>query len=145
MARHEDIVVFYEKAPTYYPQMTLKVKPEKGRAMEHSRTEICGGRTTGQQGSVIRTHSYPTTLISIPSEPNKGKIHPTQKPVALMEYLIKTYTSSNEVVLDCCMGSGSTGVAALRTGRGFIGIEQDLSYYEAARQRINAEAALLLS
>jgi site-specific DNA-methyltransferase (adenine-specific) len=136
MAKHEDIAVFYRKPPIYVPQMTLKLKPEKGRAMEHSRTQICGGRITGRQESVIRTHSYPTTIISIPSDPNKGKLHPTQKPVALMEYLIRTYTREGDTVLDCCMGSGSTGVAAIRTGRKFIGIEKDEAYYDAASQRI---------
>lgn len=136
MAKHEDIAVFYRKPPTYSPQMTQKAKPEKGKAMEHSRTQICGGRTTGSQESIVRTHSYPTTIISIPSEPNKGKLHPTQKPVALMEYLIRTYTKEGDVILDCCMGSGSTGVAAMRTGRRFVGIEKDEAYYDAAKQRI---------
>lgn len=136
MAKHEDVAVFYRVPPTYVPQMTPKAKPEKGKSMEHSRTQICGGHTTGKQESVIRTHSYPTTIISIPSDPNKGKLHPTQKPVALMEYLIRTYTKEGDIVLDCCMGSGSTGVAALRTGRRFVGIEKDETYYDAARQRI---------
>jgi len=136
MAKHEDIAVFYRKPPIYVPQMTLKSKPEKGKAMESSRSQILGGCTTGRQESVIRTHSYPTTIISIPSDPNKGKLHPTQKPVALMEYLISTYTEEGDMVLDCCMGSGSTGVAAIRTGRKFIGIEKDETYYDAARQRI---------
>ena len=140
MARHEDIVVFYQKPPLYNPQMTLKARPEKGNAMEHSRTSICGGKTTGKQETVVRTHSYPTTIIPIPSEPNKGKYHPTQKPVALMEYLIHTYTQEGEVVLDCCMGSGSTGVAALRTNRKFIGIEKDLGYYQIAKERMDREA-----
>lgn len=142
MARHEDIVVFYQKAPLYAPQMTLKPKPEKGKAMEHSRTSICGGKTTGEQKTIIRTHSYPTTIISIPSEPNKGKSHPTQKPVALMEYLIRTYSNEGDTVLDFCMGSGSTGVAAIRTKRKFIGIEKDLAYMTIARRRIEEAEGL---
>lgn len=145
MARHEDIAVFYQKAPSYIPLMTLKSKPEKGKAMEYSRTSICGGKTTGEQKTVIRTHSYPTTIISIPSEPNKGKSHPTQKPVALMEYLIHTYTNQGEFVLDCCMGSGSTGVAALRAERRFVGIEKDPEYFAIAQHRIKDESQGLKS
>ena len=83
------------------------------------------------------THRNPDTIIIGKWEANAGKIHPTQKPVALMEYLIKTYTNPQETVLDFTMGSGSTGVAAVNTGRRFIGIEMDDKYFEIAEQRIN--------
>lgn len=137
MARHEDVAVFYRSAPDYQPQMMLKAKPEKGRAMEHSRTTICGGTTTGDKNAtVVRTHSYPQTILAICSEPNNGKRHPTQKPVALMEYLIRTYTREGETVLDNCMGSGTTGVACANTGRRFIGIERDEKYFQIAADRI---------
>jgi DNA modification methylase len=80
---------------------------------------------------------YPKSIIQISNAGQKGKQHPTQKPIELMEYLIKTYTNENETVLDFTMGSGSTGVAAKNTNRNFIGIEQDDNYFEIAKQRIN--------
>jgi len=70
-------------------------------------------------------------------------LHPTQKPVALMEYMVRTYSNSGDLVLDNCMGSGTTGVACLRTGRKFIGIEKDLSYFRVAKKRIHAERGVL--
>ena len=78
---------------------------------------------------------YPRSVLKIPN-PNKGSVHPTQKPVALMEYLIRTYTNPNELVLDNTMGSGTTGVACMNTGRRFIGIERDEKYFEIAKTRI---------
>jgi site-specific DNA-methyltransferase (adenine-specific) len=136
MCNHEDICVFYSVTPIYNPQMVEKYKPEKGKAMEHSRTSLMGGTTTGKQSIVIRTHSYPKTIQKFSSEPNKGKHHPTQKPVALMEYLIRTYTNEGMTVLDNCMGSGTTGVACMNTGRNFIGIEKEPEYFEICKQRI---------
>ena len=79
--------------------------------------------------------NYPRMVLEFPKE--KG-IHPTQKPVALLEYLIRTYTNPGETVLDCCMGSGSTGVAAVNTDRDFIGMELDEHYFQIARERIRA-------
>ena len=77
---------------------------------------------------------YPLSILRFPRDGNR--IHPTQKPVLLLEYLIKTYTNPGEVVLDNCMGSGSTGVACINTGRDFIGMEKEARYFEMARQRI---------
>ena len=136
MAQHEDVCVFYASAPTYNPQMVKKDRPERGKAMEHSRTSICGGKTTGVQESIVRTHSYPKTILQFPSESNSQKTHPTQKPVALMEYLIHTYTNQSETVLDNTMGSGTTGVACVNTNRNFIGIERDEGYFNIAKKRI---------
>ena len=134
MAQHEDVCVFYKKAPSYNPQMVLKKKPERGKAMEASRTSIVGGKTTGSQGVVIRTHSYPKTIQTFGMDKKVG--HPTQKPIALMEYLIKTYTNVGNTVLDFTMGSGTTGVAAKNLKRKFIGIELDKEYFEIAKKRI---------
>lgn len=142
MARHEDVAVFYGAAPTYAPQMVAKEKPQKGKAMEHSSTSVCGGKTTGEQASVVRTHSYPHTILSFPMVGKKFG-HPTQKPVALMEYLIRTYTNAGDTVLDNTMGSGTTGVACANTGRRFIGIERDEGYFAIARQRIEAALSAL--
>lgn len=136
MARHEDICVFYRKAPNYFPIMTPKEKPTKGK--EGKRTSIMGGKSSGY--SATYTHSYPQTIISIPSEGNAGKVHPTQKPVELMEYLIKTYTNEGEWVLDFAMGSGTTGVACANTNRNFIGIEKDETYFTNAVARVLAAA-----
>jgi len=134
MAQHEDVSVFYTKAPTYNPQMTLKKKPEKGKAMESSRTDVCGGKTTGEQKIIIRTHSYPKTIQTFGMDKRVG--HPTQKPVALIEYLIKTYTNEGETVLDFTMGSGTTGVACKHLNRNFIGIELEEKYFNIAKERI---------
>lgn len=127
----EDVVVFYRQQCTYNPQMRTG-KPQL--------------KSTGEQTSNygkftymphISKDYYPTTLIEFPLQRFKGG-HPTQKPVPLLEYLIKTYTNEGETVLDNCMGSGSTGVAAVNTGRKFIGIELDPGYFETAKQRIEA-------
>jgi site-specific DNA-methyltransferase (adenine-specific) len=82
------------------------------------------------------THRYPKNILNFSNANQKGKVHPTQKPTDLLEYLIKTYTNENELVLDFTMGSGSTGVACMNTGRKFIGIELDNNYFNIAKQRI---------
>ena len=134
MRRHEDIVVFSNgggKTP-YYPILEKREKPIKGGGMTK-------GETTNNQGLVALKKTYDTkqpTSILVFDKVRRGSVHPTQKPVALMEYLINTYTKPGAVVLDCCMGSGTTGVAAINTGRDFIGIERDPNYYEIAQQRI---------
>jgi len=139
MARHEDIAVFYKKAPVYNPQMTKRDKPVKGK--EGRRTEIMGGASSGYEA--VYEYKYPQTIISIPSESNLKKEHPTQKPVALMDYIIRTYSNEGDTVLDFCMGSGSTGVAAVKAHRRFIGIEKDPAYMAIAQRRIEeAEASL---
>ena len=79
---------------------------------------------------------YPKSILTISNADNTKRLHPTQKPVALLEWLVKTYTNSGDAVLDNTMGSGSTGVACVNTGRNFIGIELDKGYFEIAKQRI---------
>lgn len=134
----EDICVFYKKQPTYNPQFTIGEKCHRrggaGNSITKQGRNGCYGefKTT----EVILTNlKYPLSLIDIPKE-HPQKHHPTQKPVALLEYLIKTYTNENEVVVDNCMGSGSTGVACVNTGRKFIGIELDENYFNIAKDRI---------
>lgn len=80
---------------------------------------------------------YPRSVIKFNTDKGKGSLHPTQKPVALLEYLIKTYSNEDDIILDNCMGSGSTGVACVNTGREFIGIELDENYYNIAKNRIS--------
>jgi len=135
MAQHEDICVFYRSAPTYNPQMTKKDRPQLGWSVEASRTEIMGGSTTKDKYRVVRTHSYPKTIITFGMDGDN--FHPTQKPVALGEYLIRTYTNPRDTVLDFCMGSGSFGVSAISAGRNFVGIELDEEYFEIAKTRID--------
>lgn len=132
MKEHENVLVFYEKQPTYNPQGLVK-KPVP--------TIRKGGNNGANYGksdkdALQEFENYPRSVLDIPSE---GKtVHPTQKPVALMEYMIKTYTNPGDVVMDNTMGSGTTGVACMNTGRGFIGIELDEGYFKIAKSRIEA-------
>ena len=126
----EDVAVFYKKPPTYNPQMVKRDKPVSGT---DKGTQETYGKTKGGYKKTY-THKYPDGHLVFAKE--NGGIHPTQKPVALLEYLIKTYTQEGEVVLDSCMGSGSTGVACVNTGRSFIGMELDENYFNIAKKRI---------
>jgi len=144
MNKHEIVSIFSStgKLPIYTPQLTLRDKPVtvKNYAKKGSDSSY---RITNDGKSNLKSYTYthknPDTIIVGKWMANKGKQHPTQKPVALMEYLIKTYTNENETVLDFTMGSGSTGVAAVNTKRNFIGIEQDPNYFKIATDRISKE------
>ena len=131
----ENISVFYKKQPTYNPQMREGLPYiDKGRKEKKSSQQNFGVKN--QDLIINNGERYPESIIAFKNGNNKN-LHPTQKPVALLEYLIKTYTNENETVLDNTMGSGSTGVACKNTGRHFIGIEQDKKYFEIAKARIN--------
>ena len=136
----EDIVVF-GKGKTYNPIMEVRGKPRNKGGKGKSRRSDNYGRF-GDSVS-FNNEYYPTNLLRISNAARKGRQHPTQKPVALMEYLIRTYTNEGDTVLDNCMGSGTTGVACMNTGRRFIGIEMDAGYFQIAQSRIMeaAEAA----
>lgn len=130
----EDVVVFYKKQPTYNPQ---------GLILLENPRRVGGGKKKG--GSVYKdldkphvSHytNYPNNLLEVPVE--RG-LHPTQKPVALFEYLVRTYTNPNEIVLDNCMGSGTTAVACIRSGRRYIGFELDERYWNVCQERIAKE------
>ena len=141
MKQHEDIAVFYAKAPTYNPQMVKRPpdKIERRKTTEYKRTEICQKGGTPPT-NVVYDKWYPKTIITISNAASSVKsVHPTQKPVALMEYLIKTYTNEGETVLDFAMGSGTTGVACRNLNRKFIGIELNSEYVEIAKKRLNGE------
>ena len=131
----EDVLVFYSKQPTYIPQGTTACNKMSDKGVHSNKNSECYGTIKGGRGTYNQTTTgYPRQVLQIASE---GKtVHPTQKPVALMEYLIKTYTNEGETVLDFTMGSGTTGVAALRNGRKFIGIELDKDYFNIAAERI---------
>lgn len=138
----EDIVVFYRKLPTFHPQMRTdgKFTGEKKQHTHTDRSTGIFGQTGEREGYVHRSNGgmfYPKSVLEYSNVHHGGEcLHPVQKPVELLEYLIRTYTEPGELVLDMCMGSGSTGVAAVNTGRSFIGIEIDQGYYDAAKKRI---------
>jgi site-specific DNA-methyltransferase (adenine-specific) len=134
MKSHENVLVFYKMQPTYNPQMRIGEKPYvvvRG-SKKSDNYGADKGATTNNDGK-----RYPLSVIMFPRD--REKMHPTQKPVALMEYLIKTYSNKGDTVLDFTMGSGTTGVACMRQERDFIGIEKDPLYYAMAKTRIEAE------
>lgn len=139
MNKHENISVFGMGKINYYPIMIKRDKPVKVKNYsKKGKDSAYKINTDGQElKSYTYTHRNPDTIIDGLWEANSGKLHPTQKPVALLEYLIKTYTLEGETVLDNTMGSGSTGVACKNTGRGFIGIEKDETIFKIAEKRIN--------
>ena len=132
----EDVLVFGGARVSYFPQMTV------GTAYRINR--FSGGRIaaddranrSGFETSEPIDHRYPTNVINIANKNVEAGLHPTQKPVALFEYLIRTYTNEGETVLDNCAGSGTTGVACIKTGREFILIEKDPKYVAMAERRI---------
>ena len=130
---HENILVFYRSKPTYNPQMWYST-PYSGFSSDTSKI----GEVYGNQQSKHRDNPegsrYPKTVLKFKQE--KG-LHPTQKPVGLMEYLIKTYTNEEDTVLDNTMGSGTTGVACVNCNRSFVGIEMDKKYYQISKERFN--------
>lgn len=145
MKAHENILVFYKNLPTYNPQMTDGHEPVhtytkyldtqyKSEIYQKASCEVSGGGNTTR---------YPRSVITFPSDKQTSHLHPTQKPLDLCEYLIKTYTNEGEIILDNCMGSGTTCVAALNTGRHYIGFEQEENYFNIAKERINKAKEIL--
>jgi site-specific DNA-methyltransferase (adenine-specific) len=130
----ENIVVFSEGRTNYYPQMTPREKPVRRGKNKGTKSATTNNAFTEDKEY---TEYYPKNIIEISNASQINKLHPTQKPVALMEYLIKTYTNEEETVLDFTMGSGTTGVAAKKLNRNFIGIELDPEYFAIAEKRIN--------
>ena len=133
MKAHENVLVFYREQCTYNPQKTAGV-PYVG-AGGASKKDNYGDFAAVREGSADGSR-YPRSVLKFPHE--SKPLHPTAKPVPLMEYFIRTYTNPGETVLDNCMGSGTTGVACLNLGRGFIGIENDPMYFQIAKQRLES-------
>lgn len=136
----ETISIFYDKQPTYNPQM---IKHE-GKPVTNKVKDGCLGKLTDNQAKRVKEYvdtgwRYPTQVWRYQRDCLKSNLHPTQKPVALLENLIRTFTNENDRVLDNCMGSGSTGVAAINTNRNFIGIELDENYFKISKERISQE------
>lgn len=139
MRKVEDICVFYRKMPTYNPQGIKALSGPVKQKKPPSRESVYQ-MTTLQKEYVQRFTNYPKNVLQFNTE--RG-LHPTQKPVPLLEYLVKTYTNPGDTILDNCMGSGSTGVAVKRVGgRNFIGIEQNPEYFSIARERIENEVII---
>jgi site-specific DNA-methyltransferase (adenine-specific) len=134
--QHENILIFGKGRINYYPVMVEKEKPYKVNTIITATTVY---KTKDYLINKIYTHSYPKSILSFSNSNRHKKFHPTQKPVLLLEYLIKTYTLENETVLDNCMGSGSTGIACIHLNRNFIGMELDGSYFNTAKNRIENE------
>ena len=133
MRRSELISVFCDGKTVYNPQMTLRDKPIKGGGMSKGET------TNNQNLKALKktyTHKNPTNIITF-DKIRRGSLHPTQKPVALFEYLIKTYTNEGDLVLDNCAGSGTTGIAARNLNRNYILIEKEQKYFDIIKQRLN--------
>jgi site-specific DNA-methyltransferase (adenine-specific) len=144
LSKHEEILVFNRNnLPKYNPQMEncepFKSRTGKARARGTQKSEHYG--IGAVQELETRNQRYPSTVLNFSSGARWQSVHPTQKPVALLEYLIRTYTNEGDIVLDNTMGSGSTGVACANTGRKFIGIEKDPTYFAIAERRI-AEAQI---
>jgi DNA modification methylase len=131
MKDKEDVLVFYASLCTYNPQFTSG-KPYRAKS---GKSSFSGYGKDKRIGNSNHGKRYPKQVIDFPVV-ERGTVHPTQKPVALMEYLIRTYTNPNETVLDFTMGSGTTGVAAKNLSRSFIGIERDETYFNIAKERI---------
>lgn len=130
---HENIAVFYKRLPTYNPQFTSGKPYINASSKEFG--DVLGEQRITKSATVNDGKRYPRSVIKYSRD--TGRHHPTQKPVALLEYLIKTYTNENDIVLDSTMGSGSTIVAAINTNRQYIGFELDEKIFNTAKNRIN--------
>lgn len=135
LRRHEQILCFYKKLPTYNPEMVTR-----GKVRKKGITTETGKHTSNYgkfKNSVVENNEYyPTSIIEVSNANRKDKLHPTEKPVALFEYLIKTYTNEGELVLDNCAGSGTTAIACLKTNRQFIVMEKEQKYYDIILKRV---------
>lgn len=137
LRKHEDICVFYKKLPVYHPQKT-QGHVRKISTAHHARNSKMG-TGYGEHHAVTydSTERYPGSVLKFPTDKQRSALHATQKPVALCEWIIRTYSDPGDTVLDNCMGSGTTCVAAKNTGRHYIGFEKNPDIFEVAKQRIN--------
>lgn len=135
MKAHESVLVFSCKAPAYYPQMTAGHKPVNAFYTRSNGSNYGEGDQAAGGGSTLR---YPRSVqeFAVVNNDDPEKVHPTQKPLPLMEYLVRTYSQPGDTVLDFAMGSGTTGVACMTTARKFIGMEKDADYFQIASDRI---------
>ena len=132
---YENICVFYKRLPVYNPQGIIYGNFQNDRKSKYIKGEDIYGKE--KEFGISHMSNFPKQIIEFSNPSGKGQLHPTQKPVELLEYLIKTYTNENDIVLDNCMGSGTTGVACKNLNRNFIGIELDENYFNIAKERID--------
>jgi site-specific DNA-methyltransferase (adenine-specific) len=133
----ENICVFYKNQPTYNPQMTIYTGPKRTNKIKNGKLGILVDSQNRIPNEYIDNGiRYPLQIVKFKRDILTSNVHPTQKPIELMEYLVKTFTNEGDTVLDFCMGSGSTGVACVNTNRNFIGIELDENYFNIAKERI---------
>lgn len=140
MKAHENILVFYKSLPTYNPQKTDGHERKVSTAKHKKNTSTNQSELYNPYDKFTdydSTERYPRTVLKFPSDKQKIALHPTQKPLALCEYFIKTYTNENDIVLDNCCGSGTTLLAAKNLNRNYIGIEKDEKYFNIAKERVN--------
>ncbi len=146
MKAHENVLIFYKNLPIYNPQITYghkrKVSTAKHKRNSKKSTDYGECKTLTTYDSTTR---YPRDVLKFKWDRQKSRIHPTQKPVAANEYFIRTYTNEGGVVLDNCMGSGSTAIACVNTKRNFIGIEKDAKYVADAKRRLENASLPLFS
>jgi site-specific DNA-methyltransferase (adenine-specific) len=139
MKAHENMLVFYKSPPTYNPQKT-KGHKRKVSLVEHKYR--CKESEIYNQGQKLTsydsTERYPRSVQLFASDTQKSKLHPTQKPLALIEYMIRTYSNENDLILDNACGSGTTGLGAKNLGRNYIMMELDPKYYQIARERLES-------
>ena len=134
MKAHENVLVFYQKQPTYNPQKTSG-HARKSSVKRGDKTEVYGDQTF-EALTYDSTERFPRSVQAFASDKQRTALHGTQKPVALCEYLIRTYSNAGDLILDNCMGSGTTGLACRNTGRRFVGIEKDPIIYDIAKHRL---------
>ena len=136
MKAHENILVFYKKLPTYNPQKTTGHERKVSTAKHKRNSKNSSNYGESSATTYDSTERYPRSVQIFSTDKQKSSFHPTQKPVALFEYLIKTYTNEGDLVLDNCMGSGTTAIACINTNRNYIGFELDSGYYNLTNERI---------
>tara|TARA_R100001224_G_scaffold94396_1_gene63819 strand:- start:1173 stop:1895 length:723 start_codon:yes stop_codon:yes gene_type:complete len=135
MRRYEEICIFYKKQCKYNPIMTARKKAK--RTTRSTKTTVYNDYDLNKIRNKTYTEKYPTNIVKVSNADRTNRLHPTQKPIELVEYFIRTYTDKNDVVLDFAMGSGTTGVACKNLNRNFIGIEKDKNYFDVAQKRIH--------
>lgn len=139
MRNHETISIFYSKQPVYNPQKTTGHVHKSAFRPKSSKTDVYGPSVSDSNYS--STERYPRSILQYSTDIQKSCIHPNQKPVALCEYLIKTYTNPGDLVLDNCIGSGTTAIACINTGRNYIGIEKYRRFVTASIDRITSHSS----
>ncbi len=139
---HEDLLIFYKQLPTYNPQKTTG--HERKISTAHHKRDSKKTTNYGEHGLTAydSTERYPKSVLKFATDKQKLALHPTQKPLALIEYLIATYSSEGETVLDNCAGSGTTGLAAKNLNRSFILMEKEYNYYETALMRVGGNTKI---